>query len=71
MIDWGKGKERGKREYKVEKGIILSFLTPLTSSDFSFSDSKNIKENNGKIIHLEEEKWETCIINKEIKKVYK
>lgn len=71
-IEWGRGKKGGEEEWKVGKETVLSSLTPLSSSDLSSSYKEGIKEENGMIIKIDS-LWENriCIINKELKKVYR
>lgn len=66
-IEWGR--EKGEEELQVNLESILSLLIPISSSDVRFSDKAKIKMVNGKIIRNGEEKFETCIINEELKKV--
>lgn len=68
-MEWGVGKEGGKEEWIVEKETVISTLTPLPSSCFSFSNNENIKEENGRIIHHGNSGYESCVINKEFKNV--
>lgn len=68
-IHWGLGKN-GEEERRVRKESVLFSLTPLSSSDFSFSDKETVKVTDGRITKIEHESGiETCIMKKELKKV--
>lgn len=69
-LEWGRGKERGKEEWRIGEEVDLSSNITLTSSDYSFSDDTRIKELNGVIIHNGNYNREFCIINKELNNVF-
>lgn len=69
-FDWGKCKEEENEEWVIKKESLLSSENSTPSLDFSFSNAMNIKEENKRIIHKEEESIETCVIKNELQNVY-
>lgn len=69
-LKWGREKG-GEEEWKVNEESIITSFSPLSLSDFSFSDVNRIKIENGIIKKSGKEfSYESFIINKELKKVF-
>lgn len=68
-LEWGRGKVGGKEEWIVGKEVEVSSFIPLSSSDFSFSNNMEIKEDKNITIHNGDGDIGFCFINEELRNV--